>query len=130
MLFLIRTAFWLTVIVLLLPNDEEQRNQIYGTAQAAVNDVTTFCDRNPSTCATGQEAFAVLVQKAQYGAALLMDFMSKGGNESASLLAPVAAEPVAETDGSGPALWERADSQDTLRAEDREVAWGSPDSGV
>jgi hypothetical protein len=129
MLFLLRTAFWLTIIVLLLPNDEEQRTQIYGTAQAAVNDVTTFCDRNPSTCATGQEAFAVLVQKAQYGAELLMDLMSKGGDESASLLAPIA-EPVAKTDASGPALWERADSQDTLSAEDREVAWGSPDSGV
>ena len=129
MLFLIRTAFWLTVIVLLLPNDEEQRNQIYGTAQAAVTDVTTFCDRNPSTCATDQGAFAVLVQKAQYGAALLMDVMTKGGDESASLLAPLA-EPVAETDGSSPGLWERADSQDTLRAEDREVAWGAPDSGV
>ena len=129
MLFLIRTAFWLTVIILLLPNDEDQRNEIYGTAQAAVNDVTTFCDRNPSTCATGQEVFAVLVQKAQYGAELLMDLVSKGGDESASLLAPIA-EPVAETNGSGPALWERADSQDTLRAEDREVAWGAPDPGV
>ena len=130
MLFLIRTAFWLMVLILLLPTDEEQRTQIYGTAQAAVHDVTTFCDRNPATCDTGKDAFAMLAQKAQYGAALLMDIMSKGdGDESASLPGPVA-EPVAETDGSGPALWERADSQDTLRAEDREVAWGSPDSGV
>ena len=112
MMFLLRTAFWLTVIILLLPNDEEQRSQIYGTAQAAVHDVTTFCDRNPSTCAE-----------------LLMDLMSKGGDESASILGPLT-EPVASTEGSGPALWERADSQDTLSAEDREVAWGAPDSGV
>jgi hypothetical protein len=129
MMFLLRTAFWLTVIILLLPNDEQQRSQIYGTAQAAVNDVTTFCERNPSTCASGQEAFAVLVQKAQYGAELLMDLMSKGGDESASFLAPLT-EPVASTEAAGPALWERADSQDTLSAEDREVAWGAPDSGV
>ncbi|HEU4476647.1 MAG TPA: hypothetical protein VFR71_08145, partial [Methyloceanibacter sp.] len=39
MLFLIRTAFWLTIILLLLPTDEQQRSEVYGTAQAAVHDV-------------------------------------------------------------------------------------------
>ena len=48
MLFLIRTAFWLMIIVLLLPTDEQQRNEVYGTAQAAVHDVATFCDRRYS----------------------------------------------------------------------------------
>jgi hypothetical protein len=138
MMFLIKTAFWLTVLILLLPTDEQQRSQIYGTAQAAVNDVTTFCDRNPATCDSGQEAFTVLVQKAQYGAALLMDLMSgEEGEASASLpSAPVVRSvktefvaPAAETDGSGPALWERADSQDTLSPDDRDVAWGMPESG-
>ena len=33
MLFLIRTAFWLMIIVLLLPTDEQQRSEVYGTAQ-------------------------------------------------------------------------------------------------
>ena len=42
MLFLIRTAFWLMIIVLLLPTDERQRSEVYGTAQATVNDVVTF----------------------------------------------------------------------------------------
>lgn len=138
MMFLIKTAFWLTILILLLPTDEQQRSQIYGTAQAAVNDVTTFCDRNPTTCETGQEAFAVLVQKAQYGAAVLMDMLSgQEGESSASLpTAPVVrtvtttvVPPPVEGDGSGPALWERADSQDTLSPDDRDVAWGMPDAG-
>ena len=68
MLFLIRTAFWLMIIVLLLPTDAQQRSEVYGTAQAAVNDVATFCDRNPETCARGKDAFSVFVQKAQFGA--------------------------------------------------------------
>ncbi len=75
MMFLIRTAFWLVVLVLLLPTDKDQQNQIYGTAQTAVSDVAGFCDRNPQTCATSQEAFAVLVQKAQYGAGMLMELV-------------------------------------------------------
>ena len=49
MLFLIRAAFWLMIIVLLLPTDDRQRSEVYGTAQAAVNDVASFCDRNPLT---------------------------------------------------------------------------------
>ncbi len=76
MLFLMRTAFWLIIIVLLLPTDERQRSEVYGTAQAAVNDVATFCDRNPETCARGKDAFAVFVQKAQFGARMLMDLIS------------------------------------------------------
>ena len=63
MLFLIRTAFWLMIIVLLLPTDERQRSEVYGTAQAAVHDLATFCDRNPETCVKGKDAFGVLVQK-------------------------------------------------------------------
>ena len=62
MLFLLRTAFWLMIIVLLLPTDERQRSEVYGTAQAAVHDLATFCDRNPETCAKGKDAFGVLVQ--------------------------------------------------------------------
>jgi hypothetical protein len=72
MMFLFRTAFWLVILILLLPTDEDQQKRIYGTAQAAVNDVASFCDRNPQTCAAGQDAFAVLVQKARYGAQMLV----------------------------------------------------------
>jgi hypothetical protein len=72
MKFLIKSAFWLVVLILLLPTDKDQQNKIYGTAQAAMNDVAAFCTRNPQTCATGQDAFAVLVQKAKYGTDLAM----------------------------------------------------------
>src|SRR5262245_1493138 len=81
MLFLIRTAFWLMIIVLLLPTDEQQRSEVYGTAQAAVQDVATFCDRNPETCVRGKDAFGVLVQKAQFGARMLMGLIN--GNDDA-----------------------------------------------
>lgn len=129
MLFLLRTAFWLTIIVLLLPTDEQQRNEVYGTAQAAVHDVVTFCDRNPETCAKGKDAFAVFVQKAQFGARMLMDLI--GGNQNAETMPSSEAPPLFE-----PANYETYDtsaahgigaSQDTLRPEDREDAWMGPD---
>jgi Family of unknown function (DUF5330) len=122
MLFLIRTAFWLMIIVLLLPTDEQQRSEVYGTAQAAVNDVATFCDRNPETCARGKDAFGVFVQKAEFGARMLMDLINgrteTGEQEGQSSEAQSLFEP---------ASFDMSASQDTLSPEDREEAWSAPD---
>jgi hypothetical protein len=126
MLFLIRTAFWLMIIVLLLPTDDQQRSEVYGTAQAAVNDVATFCDRNPETCARGKDAFSVFVQKAQFGARMLMDLINgrtesgegeTPGSEARSLFEPTNFDVSASQA-----------AQDTLNPEDREEAWSGPDS--
>jgi Family of unknown function (DUF5330) len=137
MMFLFRSAFWLLILVLLVPTGEDQQNQIYGTAQATMNDVMTFCDRNPQTCATGQDAFAVLVQKAQYGAEMVMTLVegktdSFGGNLGGNLSEPVAMPsgnsvmPVPSAVPMEPTAWDASASQDTLSAEDREAAWGGP----
>lgn len=139
MMFLIRTAFWLVVLVLLLPTDKDQQNQIYGTAQTAVNDVAGFCDRNPQTCATSQEAFAVLLQKAQYGAGMLMGLVedqtaafADSTTSGASMPSPVAMPgdpgimPVPAAVPLEPTTWDTTATQDTLSPEDREAAWGGP----
>lgn len=137
MMFLFRSAFWLLILVLLVPTGEDQQNKIYGTAQAAMNDVMTFCDRNPQTCATGQDAFTVLVQKAQYGAQMVMTLVegqsdSFGGNLGNPLPEPVAMPndgsvmPVPSAVPMEPMAWDASASQDTLSAQDREAAWGGP----
>jgi hypothetical protein len=138
MMFLFRTAFWLVILILLLPTDEDQQKRIYGTAQAAVNDVASFCDRNPQTCAAGQDAFAVLVQKARYGAQMLVSLaenkttplgdsvpgpvaMSESGmSEDPSVMPVPAAAPLE------PTTWDASTSQDTLTADDRAAAWDGP----
>jgi hypothetical protein len=133
MLFLIRTAFWLMIIVLLLPTDQQQRSEVYGTAQAAVHDVATFCDRNPETCARGKDAFSVFVQKAQFGARMLMDLINgrTGADDQDS---PAQDEDTRSPEASAlfaPASFDMSASdmsasQDTLNPEDREEAWSGP----
>jgi hypothetical protein len=138
MLFLIRTAFWLMIIVLLLPTDQQQRSEVYGTAQAAVHDVATFCDRNPETCARGKDAFSLFVQKAQFGARMLMDLINgrTGADdqdspaqdedtrspEASALFAPASFDMSA----SDMSASDMSASQDTLNPEDREEAWSGP----
>jgi hypothetical protein len=136
MLFLIRTAFWLLIIIVLLPTDGKQQSQVYGTAQATVQDVAGFCDRNPETCTTGRDAFDVLVSKAQFGASMLMNFFKQqtGGDVQGGVPAEdTSSEERASEElpylAAEPATWN--ESQDTLNLEDREVAWGgSTDAGL
>jgi hypothetical protein len=134
MMFLIRTAFWLVVLVLLIPTDKDQQNQIYGTAQTAVSDMAGFCDRNPQTCATSQEAFAVLVQKAQYGANMLMGLVETQTASFGATTPSVVAMPgdpgimpVPAAVPLEPTTWDSNVTQDTLSPQDREAAWGGPD---
>jgi hypothetical protein len=101
-MFLLRTIFWLIVLVLLLPTNEQQQSQVYGTAQAAVKDVSGFCERNPTVCATGKDAFDVFVHKARFGVEMLMNFVkgrtgfAAADDDTAAEAPPSDAEP-AET---------------------------------
>jgi hypothetical protein len=133
MLFLLRAAFWLMIIVLLLPTDERQRSEVYGTAQAAVNDIATFCDRNPETCAKGKDAFGVLVQKAQFGARMLIDLVngtkSAGEGEGGTVIQDLEQDPEQNAGTNFPYEPSRLGtdgSQDTLNPDDRDEAWGGP----
>jgi hypothetical protein len=137
-MFLIRTAFWLIIIVLLLPTNEQQQSQVFGTAQAAVKDVSGFCDRNPGVCTTGKDAFAVFVEKAQFGASLIMSFVrEQTGGGAGEPQAPSAADgtPKEGADARHSSLdqsnvpqasLESWVSQNTLSARDLAPAWSEP----
>jgi hypothetical protein len=79
MFFLLRAAFWLSLVILLLPADTDSGDQAprvtaletLSAAQAAVSDISQFCDRNPDVCVTGGNAFQVFSEKVRYGVKLL-----------------------------------------------------------
>ena len=133
-MFLVRMAFWLMILVLLLPTDGQQQSDVYGTAQAAVKDVSGFCGRNPGVCEKGKDAFGVFVQKAQFGAQMLMGFFKEqtDGTSASEMVAP-APEP---RPAPAAANWEEepaqavpataVSSEDTLNPDDLAPAWGQP----
>ena len=82
-MFLIRVAFWLGLVVVLLPTDERQQARLYNTAVATVERVTTFCDRNAQACTAGAEFWATFVKKAEFGARMAVDLVSSGGRKEA-----------------------------------------------
>jgi hypothetical protein len=91
-MFLIRVAFWLGLVVLLLPTDERQQARLYGTAVATVERVTTFCDRNPQACAVGAEVWATFLRKAEFGARMTVDLVTSSGRRDEES-GPPAAQP-------------------------------------
>jgi hypothetical protein len=86
MFFLLRAAFWLSIVLLLLPSDPAKRidparpqfgaAEALGFAQAAFEDARGFCARRPEACETGSHALHGLGEKAQYGAKLMYEFLS------------------------------------------------------
>jgi hypothetical protein len=122
MKFLVKVAFWLTVVLVLLPtggskdNNGQNQSQVSATdavsaASAAVSDARQFCVRQPDACAIGSQVAVSLGQKAQAGAKMLYDFLTdklgpqSNGQTASSLTGP---------------------SQNTLTPADLAPAWRAP----
>ena len=80
--FLIKAAFWLTIVLLLIPADGSSRNEervdaadAVAAAQATFEDVRSFCDRRQEACEIGGKLLVTLSDKAQAGAKMLYDFL-------------------------------------------------------
>lgn len=122
-MFLIRTAFWLSLLILLLPTDEQDQKVVYGNAEAAVRDLTTFCARNPDVCDASKDAAETFSKKAQFGAKMLMDFFQDA-------TAKTDLEIGEERARRRPSFFRR-EAQNTLTAEDLRPTWSVPtENGV
>jgi Family of unknown function (DUF5330) len=81
-MFLFRIVFWLAVVVLLLPTEERQQAKLYETTAATIERLATFCDRNPTACAAGAEAWSAFVKKAEFGARVAVDLIASRGQRA------------------------------------------------
>lgn len=90
MMFLLRTAFWLSIVIFLIPVDPQAEHQTQATgaapigafeaasaAQATLSDVSGFCGRNPTTCDIGGRVATTFMLKAQTGARMVYEFIDK-----------------------------------------------------
>jgi hypothetical protein len=96
---LLRLAFWLGLLVLLLPTDAQQQARFSQFAGNAMERVTTFCDRNGRTCAAGSEVWATFLRKAEFGVRLVGDLLGAGGRRPAE---PAAGAPPVAAPGTPP----------------------------
>lgn len=121
MFFLLRMAFWVALVLLLLPlglkgttGQDVSVFDAFGAAQAVIADARGFCSRQPDACAVGGQMVTHLTEKAQAGAQWLSDTLTSH--------APSAA-PAAETAAPGNGT---AGTQG-LTPQDLAPAWGGGD---
>jgi len=116
MLFLMRTAFWLSIVLLLLPTPESMKTpepgigaaQAVTAASATVSDMSQFCMRQPEACQVGSQALTYLGHKAVASTKWLYEKFTSNSEQPAA--APTKA--LAETD-----------SQNTLTQADTVPTW-------
>jgi hypothetical protein len=116
MFFLLRVAFWLTIVLVLLPTSSPKpatggvdATEAVVAAGAAVSDVSGFCTRQPEACAVGAQAATVIGQRAQAGAKMVYEFVSD--------------QMARGYTGSVP---QASHSQNTLKPSDLDPAWQGP----
>lgn len=90
-MFLLRSAFWLTVVILLIPADpqsgEAPRVTVVNAlmaARATVDDLSGFCERNPDVCVTGSAAVDVFAEKAENGVEMIYRYLGEEGAAAAA----------------------------------------------
>jgi hypothetical protein len=128
MFFLLRMAFWLTVVCVLLPGGSKTTSpdaqidatQAASLATAAVSDVRGFCDRQPDACEVGGKVAVAIGHKAEAGARTLFEFISAKMNEKST-----PADKAAAKFGSGQTA-DHAPASGTLTQSDMAPAWQGP----
>lgn len=137
MFFLLRVAFWLTIVLALLPSGgapQSAQAKVGPTdamiaAGAAVTDMSGFCERQPDACVVGAQTAVAIGQRAQAGAKMVYEFFNEHashGSETGSVTktkpAPVAGPKIAavRTVPASPG------SQSTLKDSDLDPGWQGP----
>lgn len=126
MFFLLRMAFWLGLVCLLLPsggaktdpNAQINATQAVTLASAAVSDMRGFCDRQPTACKVGGKVAVALGHKAEDGARTIIAFVTAKMSEQASPAQKTAAgKPAAKV------VTVSAVDHGTLKPSDLAPAW-------
>ena len=118
MFFLLRAAFWLSIVVVLLPTPASMKTesgvgaaQAVTAASATFSDMSQFCARQPDACQIGSQALTQFGHKAQASAKWVYNLLTSKTSEQTGTAEP--AKATVEVDPS----------QNTLTPADTTPAW-------
>ncbi len=141
MMFLLRTAFWVSVALALLPTfapgegatvpADVTATDAVTAATATFADISRLCERRPDACAAGSEFAMAFGQRTREGAKIVYDFVGhrlgkpdrpEGQERSDNPAHP----PTAGGDAEPGAATPPKPSQHTLNAADMAAPWHGP----
>jgi hypothetical protein len=121
MFFLLRMAFWLGLVLVLLPRDKTPEadkgpqigaSEAVSAASAAMSDMSQFCKRQPAACEVGGQAATVLGERAKDGARKLYQIITDKKSDHTSSIG-----------GEGQDQDPMLPRPDTLTPDDLQVEW-------
>ena len=138
MFFLLRTAFWGSLLLLVLPFGGDTKSDgpsakdrasidamsALAAAGATVSDVGGFCARQPDACTVGGQALKLVGERARESASALSGYLSSGEKDAPKAAADLKTGAVAKPSSRiVPAI---APGRQTLTPSDRKPGWRAP----
>jgi hypothetical protein len=128
-MFFVRAAFWIFLILLLLPTNEKEKSDFYIAAGRTLSDLGGFCTRNPDVCDKTVSIYEMVARKVRNTVQLIENAIRDENAE-----APPARDPYergydsrerrgALDDGR---IAPAGGAHDTLLPEDRSPDWRGP----
>jgi uncharacterized protein DUF5330 len=124
MFFLLRMAFWLGLVLVLLPREKTPESdnapqigasEAISAATAAASDMGQFCKRQPAACEVGGQAATAIGQRAQDGARQLYKIITDKKPDHTSSI-----------DMAGVAGADAVPATDALTEGDMSIEWQLP----
>ncbi len=132
MFLLLRLAFWVTLICLLLPASHEDSRRLMSSAGQAVADMRGFCQRNPQVCEDMRVTMTALLARFRSGAETLQAWLAQQdtaeeGRADTAPGRPVSAPPVQRLGKSDPLPLQPVTKwQNSLSSSDKQMPWRGP----
>ncbi len=131
-MFFVRAAFWIFLILLLMPTNDKEKSDFYTAASRTVADLSNFCNRNPEVCDSTGAIFETILHKMRTTVEMLEE-MVQPASQRRDATGALPRDPRSE---ERPRRGARGDmlmvvphptrSGDTLRPGDLQPAWRGP----
>jgi hypothetical protein len=129
MFFLLRVAFWLGLVLVLLPRDKTPESDklpqvgasdAVSAASAAMSDMSQFCKRQPAACEVGAHAATVIGERAKDGAKKIYQIITEKKPDTTG---SIGGEGEDQSGGQGTVAMVKPD---TLTQDDLAAEWQPP----
>lgn len=135
MFFLLRVAFWLGLVFVLLPTGKSGDGdkaaavdpmQAATAAAALMSDMSQFCTRQPAACEAGGKAAVAVGERAQSGARKVYQFITDKTEKAEGKPDKADAKKRDDKKDHTGSIGDMASSRSTLTDDDLAVEWQAP----
>jgi hypothetical protein len=128
-MYFVKAAFWIFLVILLLPSNGQEKYELYGTVERTIVDIGNFCERNPDVCEKVSNMATGVVDKLRHTAEMIEEALRDvgiGAPRQHIGEAPIQQNFLGALDGDPATTATSSLSTDTLTVEDLRTDWRGP----